>query len=350
MSIPYVGKRETLISMKRLVFVLILLYWTTSLPVMGQKGHTIAIDDLNFTLDGQPFFYTGISFFNAIYNPAFNENEEVRKVWLEKFKSYGIHVIRIWAQWDNTRGFVDTCPDCTLYHTDGSLRQEHLQTLKNIIASADEAGVVVLFVFFQRESWNENIRLSDEASDQAVRSLTQTLQPYRNVVFQIWNEFDHRTIDYLNIIKSIDADRLVTNAPGYGGFLGNPEENEALDFLSPHTSRNDNRHWEIAPQEIAYLIEKYQKPVVDDEPARKGTPQFGGPRNPTSPFDHILHIYNVWKVGGHAIYHHDMFQTGYGSEAIPPSGIPDPEFSPYHQTVFDFLAKQDRYLQWLQQR
>jgi hypothetical protein len=84
--------------------------------------------------------------------------------------------------------------------------------------------------------------------------------------------------------------------------------------------------------------------VVDDEPARRGTPKFGGPKNPTTPYDHILRIYNVWNAGGYVIYHHDMFQLGYGNPSVPPSGIPDPDFSPYHKVVFDFLANKDRYL------
>jgi hypothetical protein len=58
----------------------------------------------------------------------------------------------------------------------------------------------------------------------------------------------------------------------------------------------------------------------------------------------MLHIYNVWKVGGYTVYHHDMFQTGYGSEAVPPTGIPAPGFSKYHDQVFNFLKNKDRYL------
>ena len=38
-----------------------------------------------------------------------------------------------------------------------------------------------------------------------------------------------------------------------------------------------------------------------------------------------------------------MFQTGYGTPACPPSGVPDPEFSPYHRAVFEFLAQRERY-------
>ena len=326
--------------MRTLSLTIILLL---SFAVFPQAQNTIKVDGLGFTLNGEPFNYTGVSFFNAIYNPTFNKDDASRETWLKKLKSSGINVIRIWGQWDNKRGFIDTSPTCTLYENDGRLRPNHLNTLKKIIAAADRLDMVVLFVLFQRESWEDDIRLSDEASDRAVKLLTEELRPYRNVVFQIWNEHDHRTIDYMKIIKASDPERLVTNSPGYGGYLGNNKENAALDYLSPHTSRHDNRHWEIAPKEIAYLIELYRKPVVDDEPARRGTPKFGGPKNPTTPYDHILRIYNVWKAGGHVIYHHDMFQTGYGSDAIPVSGIPDPDFSPYHKVVFDFLANRDRF-------
>ena len=329
--------------MKKNTVILFLLFYFP-LILHAQSKHTLEIKGRGFTLDGQPFFYTGISFFNAIYNPAFNESDESRRMWLNKLKSKGINVIRVWAQWDTERGLIDTCPTCSLYEKDGGLRQQHVNTLKKIIKVADELQMVVLFVLFQRENWDDNMRLSDEASDKAVKAITGELKPYRNLVFQIWNEFDNRTLAYLKIIKASDSDRLVTNSPGYSGFLGTGEENAALDFLSPHTSRRDDLQWEIAPKEISYLLARYQKPVVDDEPARRGTPKFGGPKNPTSPFDHIIRIYNVWKAGGHVIYHHDMFQTAYGTEAIPPSGIPDPDFSPYHKVVFDFLALKERYI------
>jgi hypothetical protein len=99
--------------------------------------------------------------------------------------------------------------------------------------------------------------------------------------------------------------------------------------------------------EIEYLLKKHIKPVVDDEPARKGTPRFGGSKNPVLPTDHILHIYNVWKAGGYIVYHHDMFQTGAGSDAVPPNGIPAPGISEYHDQVFRFLKDKERYLKLL---
>jgi hypothetical protein len=315
--------------------------------IKSHSANTIKINGIHFEMNGKPFEYTGISFFNAIYNPEFNRSSEARRNYLRKFNEFGINVLRVWCQWDNARGFIDGGKGKTMYEADGTLNQVWLGKLIEIISDADSEGTVILLVLFSRESWNENIRLTDEASDRSVAEMTRILMPYRNLVFQLWNEFNYRTLDYVKIIKSIDKERLVTNSPGYAGELGTSEENRALDYLSPHTTRDDNRHWEISSDEIRYLVYKFRKPVVDDEPARRGTSRFGGPGTPVFPADHIIHIYNVWKTGGYAIYHHDMFQTGYGNEAIPPNGIPLPGFSDYHDTVFEFLKNKERYLDLL---
>ncbi len=308
--------------------------------------HTLSISGTRFQLNEQPFPYTGISFFNAIYNPTFNQSPEERKTWIAKFQKYGINVLRVWCQWDNKRTFVDSGPNQTLYHPDGRLREEHLRTLKAIITDADELGVVVQVVLFSQESWFNDIRLAPAAMDQAVASMTRELMPHRNVVIQIWNELSERVLDCVKIVRSVDPKRIVTNSPGVAGFMGDPPQNQALDYLTPHTSRQvAGRTWEIAPKEIAYLLARYKKPVVDDEPARNGTPNFGGPKEGTSPYDQIIQIQNVWELGAYICYHHDMFQTGYGTPAIPPSGIPEPEFNPYHRQVLEFIALRERYMQ-----
>lgn len=311
----------------------------------AKSKHTITIAGTRFLLDGQPFEYTGVSFFNAIFNPAFNNSPAERKAWLGKFRDYGINVLRIWGQWDNKRNFVDAGPESTLFHPDGRLREDRVRTLKAIVIDADEMGFVVQLCLFAKESRDSGVKLEAEAADRAVAALAQELCPYRNLTFQVWNEFSHRTIDLMRVINRVDPERLVTNSPGGAGVLGSDEENRALDYLTPHTSRYGKaRPWEAGPKEIAALLKKFQKPVVDDEPARTGTRQFGGPPAPTSPNDHILGIWQVWQVGGYVTYHHDMFQTGYGTPAVPPNGIPDPEFSAYHRQVFEFLKLRERYL------
>ena len=306
--------------------------------------HELTVSGTRFLFDGKPFPFTGVSFFNAIYNPAFNQSPAERKQWLAKFQRYGINALRVWAQWDSKRGFVDATPQSTLWQPDGGLNAAPLATLKAILTDADDAGMVVQLCLFAQESFGEGTKLEPAAQDQAVAALTRELLPFRNLALQVWNEKSLRTVELVRVIKGVDARRLVTSSPGVAGVLGSDEENAALDYLTPHTSRQGKgRPWELAPREIAGLLKKFNKPVVDDEPARNGTPQFGGPKVPTSPTDHILQIHAVWQLGGYVVYHHDMFQTGYGTPACPPSGVPDPEFSPYHRAVFEFLAQRERY-------
>lgn len=313
------------------------------LSLYSQQKNVLTIEGTRFEMNGQHFEYTGISFFNALYNPAFNKSPEIRREWIRKFNEYGINVLRVWCQWQNQ--YTDAGPDKTPYNTDGSLKSDVLATITGLAGDAHAEGTVILLTLFSHESLK--YQLNDEASDKAVAALAKSLKPYRNIVFQVWNEYNYRTIDYFKIIKSIDPERIVTNSPGFAGVLGSTEENNALDFLSPHTSRADSKHWELAEAEIDYLLKKFNKPVVDDEPARTGTSNFGGPKSTVFPTDQIIHLYNVWKIGGYVIYHHDMFQTGYGSSAVPPSGIPAPGFSSYHDAVFSFLRNKDRYLKLL---
>ena len=304
--------------------------------------HEIGVSGIQFTLDGKAFPYTGLSFFNALYNPSFNASHQSRNASLAMFQRYGINVLRVWCQWDSHRGFVDASPTSTMYVGGGGLRKEPLARLKALLVDADQLGMCLEIVLFAQESFEEKIFVSEPSDAKAVAELTRELLPFRNATFQLWNEHsDARVLPLLKVIKGIDTKRLLSNSPGYAGDLGNDEENRALDYLSPHTTRT-GRHWETAPQELATLLNKFHKPVVDDEPARNGTSHFGGPDATTSPFDHILQIVNVWRVGAYPTYHHDMFQTGYGTPAIAPSGIPSPEFNPYHRTVFEFLQQQTR--------
>ncbi|HYF35406.1 MAG TPA: hypothetical protein VD994_08970 [Prosthecobacter sp.] len=317
----------------------------TAVAAPATAPHELGVKGTGFVLDGKPFPYTGVSFFNAMYNPTFDRSTEERGRWLGKFRSYGVNVLRVWCQWDNGRGFVDAGPESTLYEKDGRLRAGPLERLKEILTSCREQGMCVEVVLFAQESFGENIRLGEPADAKAVSALTRELLPFRNAAFQIWNEHtDARVLPLARVIREIDPKRLVTNSPGYAGVMGSDEENAALDYLTPHTSRHGKEpHWERAPRQLEELVKKFGKPVVDDEPARNGTKNFGGPKEETSPFDHVLQIAAVWRVGAYPTYHHDMFQTGYGTPACPASGIPDPEFSRYHRVVFEFLRERERY-------
>ena len=100
---------------------------------------------------------------------------------------------------------------------------------------------------------------------------------------------------------------------------------------------------ELTARQIASLLERYAKPVIDDEPARTGIVQFGGIPGGTLPERHIAQVEAVRALGAHHIYHHDMFQRGYGYATTPPSGVPDPDYSPFHRRVFGYLRDHRRW-------
>jgi hypothetical protein len=171
-----------------------------------------------------------------------------------------------------------------------------------------------------------------------VERITRELLPWRNCIFQVWNEYDDHVLRHYETVKLVDADRLVTNSPGGAGVLGTAVENRVLDLLTPHTARHGVDFWERAPEEVKMLLDRYGKPVIDDEPARTGIRDFGG-RPDSRTAQHLAHIDRVRALGGYHVYHHDMFQNGYGHPATPPLGIPDAEFSDFHRPIFEHLRE-----------
>ena len=84
---------------------------------------------------------------------------------------------------------------------------------------------------------------------------------------------------------------------------------------------------------------EFNKPVLDDEPARCGLKEHGGIPGGTHVEEHIAQIEAVRGIGSYHVYHHDLFQRPRDNPATPPSGIPDPDYSPYHRQVFDYLKE-----------
>jgi hypothetical protein len=97
--------------------ILGLLLWWFSICTLdaATPPHVLTVQGTRFLMDGKPFPFTGISFFNAIYNPTFNQSSAERRRWLGKFQRYGINVIRIWCQWDGRPQYADAGPASTMY-------------------------------------------------------------------------------------------------------------------------------------------------------------------------------------------------------------------------------------------
>jgi hypothetical protein len=309
---------------------------------MDNKPQTrvLSVEGTRLYLDGEPFLFQGLSCFNALYNSVLNASPHSRKIWLKKFKNNGINVLRVWCQWDFSppRTFVDVKPETTMYTADGEIVEAHFNLLEKLLLAADALGMVIEVVAFSHEKIPGEENLPVPLQERAIRGLTRRLKPYRNLILQIWNEDSTNVLHHYEIIKSEDTGRIVGNSPGFANNLGDETQNRLMDVLMPHTVRHtSSRFWEIAPQQIANLLKIYQKPVIDDEPARCGLVQFGGIEGGTLPEQHIAQIKAVRSVGGYHTYHHDMFQRSYGAPTTSPTGLPDPDFSAFHRQVFDYL-------------
>jgi hypothetical protein len=300
--------------------------------------HTLSIDGTRLLLDGRPFPLTGVSFFNALYNPTFNRSDDDRRHRLTVFRDWGINTLRVWCQWDFAppRNFIDVAPDRSMYTDRGEVREEHFATLAALVTQADALGMVVEVTLFSHEKKEQ---LPAEALERGARGVAERLRPHRNVIVQLWNEDSTEWERLLRAVREADPARLVTSSPGVANVLGTDEHNRAMDLLTPHTVRRsaERPFWEVAPEQIRGLIERFGKPVIDDEPARSGPTQFGGIEGGTQPEQHIRAIDGTRAVGGYPVYHHDMFQYGYDSPLTPPSGIPEPDWSPFHRKVFEHL-------------
>lgn len=306
----------------------------------------VSVSGTKILFDGEPYYYQGLSFFNALYNPAFNKSDEERRARLAYLKSWGFTALRVWGDWRTTNGWVDEGPDQSLwlypgherrnvlYEPEGVVNREPVERLKKLLTLADQLDMVVEIALFTHYMVYP-VRTRDDYVDR----ITKELKPWRNCIFQVWNEYDDHTLRHYEAIKLIDPDRLVTNSPGGSNTLGSFQENSVLDLLSPHTFRRGvGDFWDVAPKQVKMLMERFGKPVLDDEPARTGIRDFGG--IPESKIEqHLTHIDRVRECGGYHNYHHDMFQSGYGAASTPPLGIPDPEFSPFHKPIFEHLRE-----------
>jgi hypothetical protein len=313
---------------------------------MNYLTNELTIDKTNFFLGGKPFKLWGISFFNVLFNETFNKDEESRLKYLSKFKEYGINTLRIWCQYNfkgEKAGFADGFDHTSLYTHTGEIQERYFNRLQKLLTSAGTLGMIIEIAAFSHERYHQIREWREFPEDlipmqtKALRALSERLIPYRNIILQIWNECSFEIERYFCIVKSIDEKRIVTNSPGYCSDLGDDTQNRLMDCLSPHTARGDvEKFWETAPKQLESLLH-YNKPVYDDEPARCGLIQFGGIPGGTQPWQHIEQIKEVSKLGCGYIYHHDMWQNGYNNPATPPSGIPEPEYSPFHHEVLKFI-------------
>ncbi len=218
--------------------------------------HILSVHGTKLFLDDQPFFFQGLSCFNALYNPTLNASEQARDRWLTIFKSNGINVLRVWCQWDFSppRTFVDVAPTCSMYTETGQIVEDNFNRLARLLQAANRMEMVIEVVAFSHEKIPGEENLPVPVQEHALTTLTQRLHPYRNLILQIWNEDSTNVVRHYEIIKSQDADRIVGNSPGFANNLGDETQNSLMDVLMPHTVRSSTQILGRSPPADCRLI------------------------------------------------------------------------------------------------
>jgi len=247
----------------------------SALPKTG-----LAIAGERFTINGQPAFLLGFSYFSALGAP-----EDFIRQDLDDFQRRGFNWLRVWATW-RTSDF-----DLSAFDPAGQVREPFFAKLKWLVAECDRRGLVVDVTLARSKpaaAASAAGRLSGFAAHQrAIESLVPALKTYQNWYLDLANERDVRDDRFVppaelkklsEQIRQLDPHRLVTASTG-GHDLTPQDLREAsfdigLDFVSPHRPRDRESPAQTETKTRSALAAmkdlRRSVPILYQEPFRRG--------------------------------------------------------------------------------
>ncbi|NMC51370.1 glycoside hydrolase family 5 protein [Candidatus Kuenenbacteria bacterium] len=164
-----------------------------SVRMAATQVNTLAINQNNFTINGQTSFLLGASVFDAI-----NWDETKMVSDLDYLAQNNYNLIRVWADWQWQDGTQNSSRNSTVYDTtkkDGSLDTIKIEKLKRIIDAAKTRGIIVDLVItdFNPSYYVDGESLQSLLSkhQKAATNITTALQGKPNLFFDLMNEHDN---------------------------------------------------------------------------------------------------------------------------------------------------------------
>jgi len=236
----------------------------------------ISPDGRFFTLDGNPTFLNGVSYYGAqtITTASF------RTLDLNHMVANGVNWIRVWGYWRSPTG-----EDVSILTHDGFVRATYMSRFKALITECDAFGIIV-DCSLNRNADGDWVGARNQAEHlTAVQTLATELLPYRNVYIDVSNERDVGDDRYVSLsecgqlisaIKAIDPYRLCTasSGPGSQSQLADFRNVARMDFITPHLCRDAG-----CPAQTLGTVQQYvgwmknlgwRIPVHLQEPFRRG--------------------------------------------------------------------------------
>ena len=300
----------------------------------------LGIQDTRFTLNGQPTFLLGISYYGALGAP-----EEFIQRDLDDLQTHGFNWLRVWAMW----GAFDH--DVSAVDAQGGPREPFLDKLQWLVAECDRRGLVVDVTLTRNQPSSQRPSgggLPDFASHQrAVETLISALKQHRNWYLDLANERDVRDARYVSptelktlreLARRLAPSLLVTASLG-GHDLTPSDVHDSLviaglDFLTPHRPRDAQSPVQTKAQTRACLdLAKAVRivPVHYQEPFRRGY----SPWEPTAA-DFLTDLRGAVAGGAAGWCFHN------GSERRSPDQQPRRSFDLRVKRLFDQLDPEER--------
>ncbi len=178
---------------------------TFVIPAQGQvSGPAISVSGAALQIDGRPAFLTGVSIFDALGTVPPRDAD------LDTLKNWGVNTVRVWAHWHEP-----------IHQSDGTLSAAGRSRLLALVRRLQSRGLILELVLLrpgQLPGQPFPVFASEAARARAVETMTTELRPFRNVLFDLFNEHDHpdgpithaaaRTLR--DKVKAIDGARVVT--------------------------------------------------------------------------------------------------------------------------------------------
>ena len=244
-------------------------YMSTGIKPAGTGGGGTGTGR-GLTFFGQTKYLVFVSYFDAL-----RASDSTLDSDFAYLTSKGIGGIRIFPNW--WKGFdYNNVPGDTLMDSSGNLRAAQLSELKNVLNKAQARGLVVDVSFAKETAGLENNFAAYKSGTEAA---TRELTSYRNVLFDLQNEYDlagrgtYLTVSQVkslrDAVKTIDPSRIVTasttDTTGETGTI-NAANQESLDVIAYHESRVSN--WYSRTSSVVNTLVASGKPVYLQEPER----------------------------------------------------------------------------------
>jgi len=235
---------------------------------------SLGIKGSQFTLNGEPAFLIGISYYAGLGAP-----DDVLAQDLRSIKLHGFQWVRVWATWD---GYEN---DISAVDGSGNAREPYLGKLKSLVAECAKDGLIVDVTVTRGNGAAPHLATLEDLR-RAEETIVRALKPFANWYLDLANERnvgDKRFVsfdelkDLREAVRALDPARLVTASSGSD--IDREELRKYLfvakvDFICPHRPRDPGSagQTEAKTRELLQWMEELGRivPVHYQEPFRRG--------------------------------------------------------------------------------